>query len=83
MAEKIRLTFTDGRAEEVSLNVACLVAAERKYGENMPRIEGTLFAAWHRLGRPGSFDDWIEQVDGIEEPEGKSEGFDQGPPDGS
>lgn len=58
----VSLTFTDGRTEEVRLNTRVLIEVERKFG-TIPPIEGTLYGAWLRLGRPGTFDEWLDSVD--------------------
>jgi len=66
----ISLTFTDGHAEEVKLNPRVLVEVERKFGATIPGIEGSLYGAWHRLGRPGVFDEWLDTIESIEEAPG-------------
>lgn len=71
-APVITLTFTDGHTEEVKLNPRVLVEIERKFGTDIPGIEGSLYGAWHRLGRPGAFDDWLDTVEEIHEEGGAS-----------
>lgn len=65
-APAVKVTFTDGHVEEVRLNPRVLVEIERKYGA-VPPIEGTLYGAWYRLGRHGSFDEWLDTVEEIAE----------------
>lgn len=65
-APRISLSFTDGRVEEVTVNPRCLVEVERKYGQTIPAIEGTLYGAWIRLGRPDTFDEWLDTVDNFD-----------------
>ncbi len=66
----IQLTFTDGRSEEVKLNPRILVEVERRFGGTIPGIEGSLYGAWFRLGRPGVFDEWLDTIEDIEEAPG-------------
>lgn len=62
------ITFEDGSVEEVRLNPKVMVLAERHFQGKLPPIEGTLWSAWQRLGRPGgSFDDWLDTVEGVDE----------------
>ena len=62
-APTIDLVFDDGRKESVKLTTRALVEAERKFGGQIPGMEGTLYAAWFKLGRPGKFDDWLDTVE--------------------
>jgi hypothetical protein len=43
-----------------------MVEIERKFGE-IPPLEGSLYGAWLRLGRPGAFDDWLDTVEDMEQ----------------
>lgn len=61
-APVVHLTFSDGSTENVTLNTRVLVEVERKFG-TIPPIEGTLYGAWLRLGRPGTFDDWLDTIE--------------------
>lgn len=62
------VTFEDGTVEEVRLNPKVMVLAERHFGGRVPPIEGTLWTAWQRLGRPGGkFDDWLDTVEDVNE----------------
>lgn len=62
------ITFEDGSVEEVRLNPKVMVLAERHFAGKLPPIEGTLWTAWVRLGRPGGkFDDWLDTVESVDE----------------
>jgi hypothetical protein len=61
----VNLVFTDGNTAEAVLNPRIMVEVERKYG-TIPAIEGTLYGAWLRLGRPGVFDDWLDTIDALD-----------------
>lgn len=63
----VTITFEDGRVEKARLNPRCIMESERKFG-NFPPVEGTLYAAWFRLGRPGgNFDAWVDTIADLEE----------------
>ncbi len=64
----VRLSFSDGRTEDVILNPRAIIEAERKYG-TIPPVEGTLYGAWIRLGRPGGFDEWLDTIEAMEQAE--------------
>ncbi len=57
------LIFTDGRVETVKINARVMVETERNYKNQIPALEGTLWAAWCQLGKPGKFEEWIDTVD--------------------
>lgn len=59
----INLIFDDGRRESVTLGTRALIETERKFGGSIPGMEGTLYAAWIKLGRPSKFDDWLDTVE--------------------
>lgn len=80
----LRIAFVDGRTEEVTLNLRVLVEMERKFGQDPPPVESTLYGAWHRLGRPGPFDDFIDSVESVDPVEAEEAVPTQpGPSDGS
>lgn len=83
MASVARITFENGDVEDVKIKPGDLVMAERHFKGQLPNVEGTLYAAWHRLGRPGTFDKWLDTVDEIDRSEGGPAPFDEGPGDGS
>lgn len=62
-APTVTLIFDGDRKETVTLNTRALIEAERKFGGQIPGMEGTLYAAWFRLGKPGKFDDWLDTVE--------------------
>jgi hypothetical protein len=64
-ATHIRFVFTDGRTEDVKVNSRALIEAERKFKGNLQEhpMEGQCYAAWWRLGSPGSFTDWMDSVE--------------------
>ena len=63
----VHLTFTDGTQKSAVLNPRVMVEVERKFGKDLPPIEGALYAAWLRLGREGTFDDWLDTVESLDE----------------
>lgn len=65
MATVARITFDDGSTEDVKIKPGDMVRAERHFKGALPQVEGTLYAAWHRLGRPGQFDSWLDTIDGV------------------
>lgn len=66
MATVARITFENGDVEDIKIKPGDLVMAERHFKGALPNVEGTLYAAWHRLGRPGGFDKWLDTVEEIE-----------------
>jgi hypothetical protein len=82
-APVMALTFTDGRKEEVKLNPRVLVEIERKFGATVPGIEGSLYGAWHKLGRPGDFDEWLDSLESIDERSEEALPFESAPTDDS
>ena len=78
----VHLTFTDGSEKSATLNPRVLVETERKFG-NIPPIEGTLYAAWLRLGRPGKFDEWLDSVESMDQDEGAADPTQPAASDGS
>lgn len=69
-APTLSLTFTDGRSEKVTLNPRVLVEIERKFGGSITTMEGMLYGAWFRLGRPGEFDGWLDSLADIDADQG-------------
>lgn len=63
MALILSVTYDDGKSEDIRIKPAGIVAAERKYGADMPGIEGTIYAAWFTKGKPGDFEAWLESLD--------------------
>lgn len=64
----VQVVYADGTEESIRLTPFSLMQAERKFGEKMPRFEGTFFAAWCSKGKPGgSFDEWAQSIDAAEE----------------
>lgn len=64
----VTLLFDDGRTEEVKLTPRVLIEVERHFGSGkMPQIQGTLYGAWHKLGRPGDFLDWCDTLADVDE----------------
>lgn len=62
----VRLNYSDGTTEDVRLNPKVIVLAERHFKGQLPQVEGTLWAAWQRLGRPAaSFDTWLDTIDDV------------------
>lgn len=71
---KFKVTYIDGTSVDAKARPITHVAAEREFGGSLldifeRRELGKLhWLAWHActLGRNGSFDDWLAQVDEIE-----------------
>jgi hypothetical protein len=67
----VTVTYIDGASEVVPIRPLGLIAAERRWGGEMPQIEGSMYAAWFTLkvGRPdiGEFDDWLATLESIAE----------------
>jgi hypothetical protein len=72
-------TYRDGGGDEVEVTPLALVAAERHFKGQIPRVEGTLWAAWFVLGKNGNFDDWLAGLKTIDEREDEVAPFDQAP----
>lgn len=65
---EVTIEHDDETVDVVVLRPAALVIAERHLNGRLNGMEGTLFAAWHQLGRPaGKFDIWLESVAGAQE----------------
>lgn len=72
---RVRLNYTDGREETISVRPVGLVAAERHYKGTVPPFESTCYAAWYSL-RPGiDFEEWLESLDDV-----NAEEAEPGPP---
>ena len=67
--QPIILEYEDGEQVTAYPKMRHLVAAEEKFGKNRngtPPIQGTLYAAWLALDKPGSsYQSWLRTVDGI------------------
>ncbi len=64
---RVSVAYVDGTSAEVVLRPFALVAAERHFRGSIPGMEGTLYAAWHQLGQPGTFADWLESLEAVGE----------------
>lgn len=68
MATTVTITYDDGHQDVVKLLPLGLVRAERHFGKAaLPRIEGTLYAAWSLLNPGGKFDEWLATIVDAEE----------------
>lgn len=83
MATIAKVTYEGGESVDVRLKPKDMIAAERHFKGNIPPTEGTFFAIWNKLGRPGSFDDWLDRVEELEQVEEGSDPFPEGPGAGS
>ncbi len=63
MALVLSVTYEDGSTEDIRIKPVGIVAAERKFGGDLPPIEGACYAAWVTKGRPGDFDEWLATLD--------------------
>ena len=80
MAVKVTVTYEDGHSDEVRVLPIGLVMAERHFKGDLPRIEGTLYAAWATL-KPGvAFDAWMENIVDVDETEEQMGPLPEGPP---
>lgn len=62
MALILSVVYDDGTSEDIRIRPAGIVAAERKFGGDLPGIEGTIYAAWFTKGMPGDFDSWLNSL---------------------
>lgn len=72
MANKVRIVYTDGTAQEVNLTAMASVAAERKFGklDDAHQLEASYYMAFYALGAPGGvagFEDWLRTVEVAEQ----------------
>lgn len=71
-ASKIRLSFFDGQQHDITVTPRALVAAERRWGDELGRhqIESGFYMAWVSSGMPGGpdgFESWLETIESAEE----------------
>jgi hypothetical protein len=81
MATVAKVTYEDGTSDEVRLKPKDMIAAERHFKGTVPPMEGTFYAVWNKLGRPGSFDSWLDKVDEIDQVDEGSDPFETAPGD--
>lgn len=71
-APVVTVTYEDGTTDTAKLTPRVLVEVERHYNGKIPRMEGTMYGAWHKLGRPGGkFDEWLDTVEEVDESDGE------------
>lgn len=64
----VTIVFSDDSTKVVPMRPVALIAAERAYGGDLPKVEGSLYAAWFTLGKPGdNFNAWVETIDAVQE----------------
>lgn len=75
MRMNLHVTYTDGSGADVIVSAPDLVAFEREFDRSVARFESEVrftdicWLAWHRLHRAkqaGEFNDWLEELDGVE-----------------
>lgn len=70
------IRYQDGTTSDVRLTAKATIAAERKWGTKGIEdhgAEASYYMAWFCLGMPGGdFDQWLDTVEAIEEPEDPS-----------
>ena len=68
MAAVSRITYVDGTTADVRWRPALTLQVERKWPDptTRPVFEADWFALWCGVGKPGTFDEWLETVDGSE-----------------
>lgn len=68
MSQRVTITATleDGTTEVLPIRPVGLIAAERKFGGDIPQMEGALYAAWYglRAGNPDmpDFEEWLASL---------------------
>lgn len=82
-APVIKVVFTDGHSEDVTLNMRVIVDVERKFGKDAPPVESTLYGVWLRLGRHGNFEDFLDAIESVDMPDGEPTPTQPEPPEGS
>lgn len=80
MAVKVTITHEDGHTDEVRVLPIGLVLAERHFKGDLPRIEGTLYAAWATLKPATKFDEWMASIVNVDETEESVAPLPEGPP---
>lgn len=72
MAERIKVTYSDGRTEIVKVTPRAQVEAERHFKGLKEEIalQGSYWLAWFALGKLGKesapFDDWLDLIEDAE-----------------
>lgn len=66
-APQVKVVYDDGSEELIKLKPRAMIAAERKLGADMGRIEGTMYATWSTIVPGVKFDEWLATVDSIED----------------
>lgn len=75
MASTVTVTYEDGHQDTIRILPIGLVLAERHFGKaEIPRIEGTMYAAWSLLKPDARFDDWLASLVDIDEQAEESPG---------
>lgn len=67
MATTVTVTYEDGRTDSIPVLPIGLVKAERHFKGELPRVEGTLYAAWAVLKPDVGFEDWLASLAAIDE----------------
>ena len=82
MGAHVDITYQDGRKETVAVLPIAALFAERKFGKDVPPVEGTLYGVWCLLRKPGeNFDAWVESLaDWREYQNGAAAPLAEGPP---
>ncbi len=65
---RVIVEFTDGRVEQFPPNnPRLLMAFEAEHGHTNPKgIQEVCWLAWHKLGRPGDLEGFIDSVEEID-----------------
>lgn len=69
MKLELAVAFADGTEEVVHVRPVSQVAFERQYKRSITAADGmehVCWLAWHSLGRDGSFEHFLDRIDGCE-----------------
>lgn len=69
MADRIRLRYADGSEDTLAVRARGLIEAERHLGKNPPPLEASFYAVWSQLGKPSTFDAWVDSIEDFEQVE--------------
>ena len=62
---EVECVYEDGRNEVVRFKPSTWLAIERKYGDNWPQREATMYGAWHRLSPGVGFEEWVDTLESL------------------
>lgn len=69
-APTFKIAYTDGREEEIKMLPKAQIAYEREtkrsLRDEVQSLTELYELVWYAAGRPGTFDDFIESLEGVE-----------------